>query len=179
VLSYDTTPEGLRARAFFVALREPMGPTPWRCVSRLPGFDASAIRALLPFDPAAPRSAGVSLHDDGWTLYFKPRSTMRAPETLEPSAIYRIDGNEVGVFIEPTEHAARAFRRTARSAVSVRVREGAPTSGSLESLVDWFAARLDEAEKRGSGARVMLEDPPSPWGFVDAGLPAVFVRLVP
>src|SRR5262249_10622174 len=124
VLSLDAAGVASHPRAFFVALREPPAGAMWRCVRSLPGYDWRAIEALLPFAPAAPRSLGLSLHDGTWTLYCKPRDSGRAPEALEPAAVFRTGAIEVGVFIEATEHAPRAFRRTARHAVSVRIREG-------------------------------------------------------
>jgi hypothetical protein len=168
VLSYDAGDGVLRARAFFVALREPAEGRQWRCVISLPGHDARVIDRLLPFAAAPPRSVGISLADDAWTLYCKPRHSGRAPEALEPVAIFRNDEAEVGVFVEPTEHAERAFRRTDRHAVSVRVRAGAPTPQTLESLVDWFTARLRAAECDAVGRPTHLADPPAPWRVVEA-----------
>jgi hypothetical protein len=165
IVSYDVAADGLRARAFFVALREPPDEAGWQCVRSLPGYDPRTIESLLPFAPAPPRSVGISLGaDDRWTLYCKPRGSGRAPEALEPVAIFRLGHAEVGIFIEPTEHAVRAFRRTERHAVSVRVRQGEPAPRALESLVDWFAARLHIAE-RGS-ASLAWGDPPAPWRIV-------------
>ena len=168
VLSFDVEAGAAHPRAFFVALREPHGAAPWRCVRALPGYDAAVIERLLPFPPAAPRSVGMSLGGDQWTLYCKPCGTGRAPEALEPAAVFRGHGVEVGVFIEPTEHAARAFRRTDRHAVSVRLRAGsAPPSRALDELVDWFAARLRVAERTGEAVVERLEDPPRPWRLAD------------
>jgi hypothetical protein len=181
VLSYDAVDGRLQARAFFVALREPHDAEGWRCVRSLPGYDERTIESLLPFAPAPPRSLGVSLASSlaprpsspQWTLYFKPRASGPAPEALEPVAIFRGGGVEVGVFVEPTEHAARAFRRTERHAISVRVRDGEPAPGALESLVDWFTARVRDGEEDGRrplGAR--LTDPPPPWHAVGETGPA-------
>jgi hypothetical protein len=170
VLSYDVVGNDLQARAFFVALREPRREWAWECILSLPGYDSATVESLLPFAPAPPRSLGISLTNPAsallWTLYFKPRASGRAPEALEPTAIFRGGGVEVGVFVEPTEHAARAFRRTERHAVSVRVRDGEPKSGSLEPLVDWFTARLRETEKNGGDLAAHLADPPAPWQIV-------------
>jgi len=171
VLSYDADDGVLRPRAFFIALREPREKTGWQCVRSLPGYDEGAVEALLPFAPAPPRSVGVSLDDDAWTLYCKPRASGRAPQALEPAAIFRLDGAEIGVFVEPTEHAARAFRRTARHAVSIRVRNGEPTPRELESLVDWFTAELGAAEHEGVDFRAHLANPPAPWRLVEPVLP--------
>jgi hypothetical protein len=180
VLSLDAVGGGLQARAFFIALREPPAEESWRCVRSLPGYDPRAIESLLPFAPAPPRSLGISLAAPRpsslaprpspllWTLYFKPRSSGRAPEALEPVAIFRGGDVEVGVFVEPTEHAARAFRRTERHAVSVRVRDGKPSPGALEPLVDWFTARLRATERDGAHLGARLADPPAPWHIVDA-----------
>jgi hypothetical protein len=172
VLSLDVDEAGLSPRAFFVALREPAPQHTWQCVTALPGYDSGAIKRLLPFPPAPPRSVGISLGDDSWTLYFKPVATMRAPQALEPTAIFRADKTEVGVFVEPTEHAARAFRRTDRHAVSIRIREGEPTPRSLEDLVEWFTHRLRLSEKDGSNLDSRLCDPPAPWRTVDKQLAA-------
>jgi hypothetical protein len=171
VLSFDVEAGAPRARAFFVALREPRGSKPWRCVQALPGYDAALVESLLPFPPAAPRSIGVPLSTDGWTLYCKPRGSGRAPEALEPTAVFCGDGVEVGVFIEPTEHAARAFRRTERHAVSVRVRTGTPPpSRAIEELVDWFAACLRTVERTGGGLSEHLQSPPRPWRLVGSSV---------
>jgi len=168
VLSFDATGGALRPRAFFVALREPPDQLGWRCVRTLAGYDPRIIESLLPFAAAPPRSVGISLNDAAWTLYCKPRDSGRAPETLEPVAIFRVGDTEVGVFVEPIEHAARAFDRTARHAVIVRVRDGAPLPLAIESLVDWFTARLRAAECDGSSIAMCLADPPPPWRIVDA-----------
>jgi hypothetical protein len=171
VLSFDVEAAAPRARAFFVALREPRGSAPWRCVEALPGYDAGLVESLLPFPPAAPRSVGISLSSGRWTLYCKPRASGRAPEALEPTAVFCGDGVEVGVFIEPTEHAARAFRRTERHAVSVRVRSGTPPPPrAIEELVDWFAACLRTVERTGQGLRERLQAPPRPWRLVGNSL---------
>ena len=170
VLSFDVEASAPRPRAFFVALREPSGAAPWRCVQALPGYDPALIETLLPFAPAAPRSVGVSLGGGAWTLYCKPRGSGRAPEALEPVAVFHGHGVEVGVFIEPTEHAARAFRRTERHAVSVRLRAGsAPPARALDELVDWFAACLRVAERSGEPVVGCLLAPPLPWRLADGG----------
>lgn len=163
IVSYDADNGTLTPRAFFVALREPRAGAHWHSVHDLPGFDPHAIEALLPFPPAAPRSVGISLASNGWTLYFKPRSSMRAPEALEPTAVFRAGPAEVGIFVEATEHAAKAFRRTDVHAVSIRVREGEPTPHALETLVDWFTARLRVAEKGRVHVSTQLDRPPAPW----------------
>jgi hypothetical protein len=163
ILSFDVDGGRVRARAFFVALREPRADTGWHCVRSLPGYDPRCVEALLPFAPAPPRSVGVSLGDGGWTLYYKPRDSSRAPEALEPAAVFRAGEVEVGVFVEPTEHAARAFRRTERHAVSVRVRAGAPAPRAIEALIDWFTTRLRVAERDGMDLAAHLLDPPAPW----------------
>lgn len=163
VLSFDVAGATLQPRAFFVALREPANGTGWRCIRSLPGYDQAAVESLLPFAPAPPRSVGISVRDGSWTLYCKPRDSGRAPESLEPVAIFRCADVEVGVFVEPTEHAARAFRRTKRHAVSIRVRAGTPVPHALESLVDWFTARLGAAERDGTNIATRLADPPAPW----------------
>jgi len=168
VLSFDIIGSTLQARAFFVALREPPVNTEWQCVQGLPGYDAHTVESLLPFDPAPPRSVGIALAGAAWTLYYKPRGSGRAPETLEPAAIFRAGGAEVGVFIEPTERALRAFRRTERHAISVRVRNGAPAPSAVEALVDWFTARLRAAERDGAPISTRLGDPPVPWRTVNA-----------
>jgi hypothetical protein len=175
VLSYDAVGNRLEPRAFFIALREPADEAGWRCVRSLLGYDARAIESLLPFAPAAPRSIGISLAPHAsslrWTLYFKPRDSGRAPETLEPVAVYRAGDVEVGVFVEPTERAVRAFRRTERHAVSVRVRDGKPAAGALEPLVDWFTARLRVSESGGAGLAAYLADPPAPWRIIEVTRP--------
>jgi hypothetical protein len=168
VLSFDVNDHSLRPRAFFVALREPSDQVGWRCVRSLPGYDARAIESLLPFAPAPPRSLGIALGGEAWTLYCKPRGSGRAPEALEPVAIFRTSEAEVGVFVEPTEHAARAFRRTERYAISVRVRDGAPAPRALESLVDWFTSCLRAAELADVPGMPRLVDPPAPWCIVVA-----------
>jgi hypothetical protein len=165
VLSFDVAAGGHTSpRAFFVALREPSRDL-WRCVRDLPGFDADEIEAALPFAPAPPRSVGVALDRDEWTLYCKPRDSFGAPQSLEPTGVFGNGDVEVGVFVEPNEAAPRAFRRTERSAVSIRVRQGEPIPRHLESLVDWFTERLRAAEV--VGTQPCLADPPSPWHPVD------------
>jgi hypothetical protein len=169
VVSFDVEGAALQPRAFFVALREPRGGGDWPFLRSLPGYNPRGFAALLPFAPAPPRSVGVSLGDRSWTLYCKPRHSGRAPEALEPAAIFRGGGGEVGVFVEPTENAARAFRRTERYAVSVRVREGDPAPRALESLVDWFADELRTVERGGGSSETRFATPPAPWCVVDRG----------
>lgn len=167
VLSYDAVGSKLEPRAFFVALREPPSGRSWNCVNALEGWDPAAAEALLAFAPAQPRSIGVSLADGRWTLYAKPRDSFRAPDALEPRAVFRAGDCEVGIFVEPNEHAQRAFRRTELHAVSIRVREGDPSSADLEALVDWFVVELRGAERRGEQWEIALagalSDPPAPW----------------
>lgn len=169
VLSFDVAGSTLRPRAFFVALREPRDGNDWRCIRSLAGYNRGTIDSLLPFPPAPPRSVGISLSEESWTVYFKPHRSGRAPEALEPVAIFRLDGTEVGVFVEPTEHAARAFRRTERHAVSVRLRHGTPDPLALESLVDWFTRQLRATERDGARIATRLDNPPAPWHLGDSG----------
>jgi len=169
VASFDVSASELKPRAFFVALREPRGGD-WPFLRSLPGYDPERFATLLPFAPAHPRSLGMSLGEDSWTLYCKPRHSGRAPEALEPVAIFRGDDGEVGVFVEPTEMAPRAFRRTERHAVSVRVREGDPAPRALEALVDWFTAELRGVEG-GGVAEASFACPPAPWSAVGRARP--------
>jgi len=165
VLSLDVGAGGRSSpRAFFIALREPPGEL-WACVRALPGFDADEIRAALPFAPAPPRSVGIALDRDEWTLYCKPRDSGGAPHSLEPTTVFREGDTEVGIFVEPSGTGARAFRRTERSAVSIRVRQGEPIPRHVESLVDWFTERLRAAEA--ANVQPRFADPPPPWRAVD------------
>ena len=81
--------------------------------------------------------------------------------------MFRAGDTEVGIFVEPTEAAARAFRRTSRHAVSIRVRDGSPVPQALEALVDWFTVRLHAAEQTNDERSMPLLDPPPPWHRVD------------
>jgi hypothetical protein len=165
VLSLDVAAGGRTSpRAFFIALREPPRDL-WRCVRDLPDFDAGEIEAALPFAPAPPRAVGVALDRDEWTLYCKPRDSFGAPQSLEPARVFGNGDVEVGVFVEPNQAATRAFRRTERSAVSIRVRQGEPIPQHVESLVDWFTERLRAAEA--AGRQPCLADPPPPWHAVE------------
>jgi len=166
VLSFDTGSGSLQPRAFFVALREPHDAAGWRCVQSLPGYDHDGVEGLLPFAPAPPRSVGVSLPGGGWTLYFKPRHSGRAPEALEPVAVFSAGDAEVGVFIEPTKHAPRAFSRTEHHAVTVRLRRGVPPPLLIEALIGWFTAQLRLAERYGVRGGPYLTRPPEPWRLV-------------
>lgn len=169
VLSLDVCAAGaLEVRAFFVALREPPDASGWPCVRTLPGYDAAAIGRMLPFAPAPPRSIGIAPTGDEWTLYCKPRGSGRAPEALEPKAVYRCAWGEVGVFVEPNDSAPRAFRRTARHAISVRIRRGDPPPEALEALVDWFTGEIRKVEQGDSNAGATLAIPPAPWRLVEA-----------
>ncbi len=163
VLSFDTGITGLQPRAFFVALREPPTTEGWSCVRALPGCDRDTIEPLLPFAPAPPRSVGISLPNRGWTLYFKPRDSGRAPSALEPVAIFEGGNCEVGIFLEPTHDAKRAFSRTEHHAVTVRFRRGVPPPLLIESLMEWFTAKLRLAERRGAHGGPYLTNPPRPW----------------
>jgi hypothetical protein len=167
VLSFDLEDgRALCARAFFVALREPANGD-WQCVRSVPGYDREHFASLLPFSPAPPRSIGIALSgEETWTLYCKPRHSGRAPEAVEPTAIFSVGDAEVGVFLESTEHAARTFSRlsrTERHAVSVRILAGAPIPRDLESLVEWVTAALRGAERDNALITERLRFPPQPW----------------
>jgi hypothetical protein len=172
VLSFDVEDgRALCARAFFVALREPANGD-WQCVRSVPGYDREHFASLLPFSPAPPRSIGIALSgEETWTLYCKPRHSGRAPEAVEPAAIFCVGDAEVGVFLEPTEHAARTFSRfsrTERHAVSVRILAGAPIPRDLESLVEWVTAALRGAERDNALITERLCHPPRPWRLAPA-----------
>ena len=164
VLSLDVGDDNLTPRAFFVALKEPPPGLSWPCLATLPGYDSEEIAKVLPFSPAPPRSVGLSLIDSRWTAYFKPRGSSRAPESLEPFAIFTFPGGEVGIFVEPSESAQRAFRRTDRYAVSLRIRSGQPEPVDLERLVDWFCASLHRVEQ-GATSSPDIDNPPQPWNI--------------
>ncbi|HYD50571.1 MAG TPA: hypothetical protein VEB21_19600 [Terriglobales bacterium] len=165
VMCFDIDESSLRPRAYFVALREPASGWTWSSIATLPSFDP-ALRQSFPFDPAPPRSVGLSLRDGSWTLYCKPRGSGSALHGLEPTAIFRADSSEVGLFVEPTAAALRAFRRTERHAISLRIRAGEPSPLAMESLVDWFAERLRLAESEEFRAGLRLHEPPAPWALV-------------
>src|SRR5690349_7268951 len=90
----------------------------------LPGYSRDAMLERMPFDPGAPRSAGLSLGSGAWTVYAKPPLGRSTLYSLEPRARYRAGACEVGVFLEPITKGGRAYARTARYALSYRVFEG-------------------------------------------------------
>jgi hypothetical protein len=169
VASWDVSATGATPRAFFVALRDPSSARrdAWNCLQSLPRWDDNAMRATVPFATGAARSIGVSVNsDDAWTVYFKPRSCGRAPHVLEPAGVFRTSSVEVGLFVEPNESAQRAYVRTARHALSVRLREGPePLRADLASLMQWAAVAVRAAERDGMPAaeRIATTAPPTPW----------------
>lgn len=159
-----------RPRAFFVAAREGSDAAVTRVAEALPSFHAGAVRAALPFAPGAARFIGVSAHAPPiFTLYFRPRGASPIV-TLEPVARFRAGADEVGVFLEPIEHAGRFYACTSRHAVSYRRREGAPARAIIDALMLWVTSRVRSAEASDEDpARTLTgpSGPPSPWHIVD------------
>src|SRR5206468_3093697 len=120
VASWDRAPDGaFRPRAFFLAFRDDLPAAAAALLPSLPGWDAAAVAAALPFPAGPPRSLGVALDaPDTWTVYYKPAADRTPVASLEPTARFRAGAVEVGLFLEPTERAERAYARTARHALS-------------------------------------------------------------
>ena len=137
--------------AYFVALRPASPDALDAAFAFLPGFSWDAIRAHAPFEPASPRSIGVSAADtDRWTAYVKPRDA-DAPAlfALEPAAVVTAAGVTVSFFVSPDAETPRAYAREGGRALSYRAHGGSPDPAILE----WSLGLL-----RGVDA-----PPPSPW----------------
>ena len=173
VVSWDAKGgEAPRPRAFFIATPTGGNDRVARLLTRLPGWSAEAVASALPFAPGPARSIGVSLRETpAFTVYFKPRGSARPVASLEPAARFRAGASEVGVFLEPSRAADRAYLRTARHAISYRCREGAPPRLEVEALMQWVATRVRAAEASGLPPAQILSEtgpsgPPSPWHVV-------------
>ena len=74
----------------------------------------------------------------------------------------------MGVFVEPSDRAERAYARTERHAISVRAREGGPAPTWIEPLMAWVLDRVRAAERDEAPLASRLSNPPSPWVRLDA-----------
>lgn len=142
--------------AYFVALRPASPDALDAAFAFLPGFSWDAIRAHAPFEPASPRSIGVSAADtDRWTAYVKPRDA-DAPAlwSLEPVVVVRAGETELAFFVAPDVEGARAYARRGGRALSYRSHGPPPAPASLEGLLDWALGLLEDDPPPA---------PPPPW----------------
>lgn len=130
-----------------------------RALQELTGLTWRELRERLPF-PAGPlRQLGWGLSGDV-TAYAKPAGTAKPVVALEPQAIFSAGQHEVGLYVEPSEHAPRAFSRTERHALTFRTRAGSP-GRLIEVLGAWAESCVRAAEMQ--GREPDFTDPPAPW----------------
>ena len=165
VQSWDLDGRGVpHARAYFVAVRG-RARAAEGLLTALPGWSEPAVARALPFARGDCRSVGVDLRRDRlrWTAYFKPEGAGVPLWSIEPVARYRAGAFEVAVFVEPTEHAERAFARTARHAISFRGERDVPPA-VLRPLMRWVVDRVRHAEQSTvTDLGAALVQPPAPW----------------
>jgi hypothetical protein len=159
----------VRSRAFFLAFRSDRAVEAEALLATLPGWSRDRVAAALPFPPGPPRSLGITLADpERWTVYYKPAGDDTPVASLEPAAVFRAGAVEVGLFLEPTDRAPRAFARTAHHALSLRLREGTSRPEDLERLMAWAARSVRAAELARLPPASLLRHPPPPWQTADA-----------
>lgn len=150
--------EAARPKAWFAGLQTTARPE----LDFWPGFE-DAKAHLSPFEMGRITSVGISSKPARWTVYFKPAGHDVPQWSLEPIACFSDGQCELGVYLEPTTLAERAYARTERWAISYRIREGRADGRAIDRLVGWFVAKVAENESPPS----QLTAPPEPWYVVD------------
>ncbi len=150
--------EEARPKAWFAGL--PTSPRPE--LSFWPDFDDARAR-VSPFEMGRITSVGISSAQERWTVYFKPKGHSVPQWSLDPFACFSNGHCEVGVYLEPTTIAERAYAKTARWAISYRMRDGRADGEAIDRLMSWFVAQVAESES----PPAKLNAPPEPWHVVD------------
>ncbi|MFT5355136.1 MAG: hypothetical protein ACI9KE_002352 [Polyangiales bacterium] len=160
----------ITTKAWFVAPRAEDAPS---ILERLEGFDAEQTYACLPYAPGPIKSIGGPPDGSSWTIYFKPEGEGDSPYALEPAACFSIGSStgksELGLYITPNEHAAQAYCRTVRYALSYRVREGRPAPTEIDALMAWSRQIVQTHEVSRSTdssfelSPIDFSSPPEPW----------------
>lgn len=151
---------GPRPKAWFVGLRGSAG----AFAPSWPGSDRASIIEAAPFEPGRITSVGISSSSaPHWTVYFKPTGQALS-WSLEPVASFSDGTCEVGLYLEPSTPARRAYARTERWSISFRLREGKPRRAMIERLMSWY---LETVETHTDDPASHLHSPPEPWYAVD------------
>lgn len=158
----------LATKAWFVA---PRAKDVLETLARLEAFDAEQAHACLPFDPGAIKSLGGPPDGSSWTIYFKPKGQGASPYALDPVACFSTNAStqrgELGLYITPNEHVSQAYCRTARHALSYRVRDGQPAPGEIDTLMAWSQQLVqtheDSALPSTALSSIDFSSPPEPW----------------
>lgn len=166
VTSYDLTGGGLVPRAWFVGLR-PLPPEEADWLPALPGWDDVAVAGAAPFHAGYITSVGFSTGGDRWTVYYKHPSYQGFNWRLDPVAVFRSPGGELGVYLEPDALAERAYGRIGGYALSYRIREGQPEPEDIDHLMDWVAGRVAAGELDPETPPRTTEPPPEPWHAIE------------
>lgn len=151
-----------RLRALFAAPAPSAQGRVAAAIHALTGSAWETLRATFPFVPGPIRQIGWAPSGD-ITMYAKALGAAGAPEALSPTAVFARDELEVGLFLEGLA-APRAYARTARHALTLRVRHGQPSPRDLDLLGRWATRRVEQAEREDRAP--CFDDPPTPWAHV-------------
>lgn len=163
--------EALTTKAWFLAPRAEDVPS---ILGRLEGFNAEQCASCLPFPPGPIKSIGGPADGSSWTIYFKPEGEGDAPYALDPVACFSLrtssGRSELGLYITPNEHASEAYCRTARHALSYRLREGQPAPLEIDALMTWSLQLVRACEESAHELSTLdFSRPPKPWTSVNEG----------
>ncbi len=148
----------LAPRAMFVA---PCGgQLPVDVLATLPGWNDADFAAAIPYAWGQVRSVGFSHAGSRWVVYVKPRHHAAELWSLEPEVCVRCQGGELGIYLAPHDSSERAYTRTARHALSYRVREGMPTVEAVTEVMDWARRIVAHGEMDGANGKRNWIDPP-------------------
>jgi hypothetical protein len=170
VLSHDLGEHGFEPRAFFIATAYAGRFRARELCRMLPGWSDALVDEELPFEPGTLRSLGVFMKKPSmWTAYFRPRvDDGERLMSLNPTVCLRLGAAEIGLFVEPAADGAPAAVRTARHALSYRIRKGAESGPAIDRVLRWAAERVARAEQDALPVAASLSAPPEPWVLVAA-----------
>lgn len=164
VSSYVYENDRLKPRAWFAATRSKSGSHKW--VEQLPGWSGQDVASATPFEPGQITSVGFSAESDRWTVYFRPPSARTIVWNLSSLMNFSDGTSEIGIYVEPKDEARKSYAVVGSSAISFRVREGAPSGKEVCRLMDWVVQnfeRLSNEPAESSRAPLL---PPRPWHVV-------------
>ncbi|MEY3013053.1 MAG: hypothetical protein RIT45_1788 [Pseudomonadota bacterium] len=155
VQSLDVTEDGrVAGRAVFVAPSDAADAAVG--LASLPGWQAEAFAAQIPYRWEQVRSLGFSQDGAAWVAYVKPLGQGVPLWSLEPAVCVRTPSGELGVFVAPVGGGERAYAVQGPHALSYRVRAGTPDPDTVAHVMAWAQSVLtgvqvaDEADWRGS-----------------------------
>ncbi len=162
VSSLRVAPGAPVTKAWFVAVT-PDDAEPTR---GLPGWSDVAAAQLAPFSLGYVTQVGWAADDSSWTIYFKPAGVPERFGALDAELVFRCGDGELGIHLEPVARAPKAYARTARYAVSYRVRAGSPGGRVVDALMAWVVSSL--AREESGGPAPDWSSPPPPWSRTSA-----------